>query len=196
MPVFDDESEERAGEEKFDARSKEFCAMLGACLVSWQSIEQQLFFICMYLLDVDSFDVCSAVFHHIRAFDQKVELVNKLCLIQLNDEADDMARWKALAPELKSMGSLRDRLVHYAAYGGYDTEEGLSSPMVIMPPWHNVSLKIKGKAPEPPNPEHFITYGELCKAVLRFNSLHEKMQEFGGEILIRQSHQERERKHH
>lgn len=142
-----------------------FHEALGRCLNNWQKVEEQLFVISWSMGLHEAFAWASTFYTHVRAFDQKCALVDKLANLTLKD-TPELATWGALLKRLTSCGKKRDRLVHYAI------EYGKNNQYRIEPPPYAIKKKKQfTKKPPKTDGEHYFDTEQLNKIAESYSTL-------------------------
>ena len=151
---------------------KMFHQELGACLEFWQHVESALFMIFLRISLYSYVDWPMAIYTHIRAFDQKCVLIDKLAQHSL-EGSPHLETWSQLLKKVTIAGKKRDKLVHYAIVSG-DLERLIQPPLFDPRIWQQ---KIrKGDS------EHYLNINELEKIKYLFFGLATDLGSFEGKI--------------
>ena len=130
-----------------------FHEAIGRCLNNWQRVEEQLFLISWDMGLHQTFGWASTFYTHVRAFEQKCALVDKLAELTL-EGTPELKQWAELLGRLQSCGKKRDRLVHYSI-------EWANNKYRIEPPVYGMRKRQFSKKPPRTDGEHYFETKEL-----------------------------------
>lgn len=119
--------------------------------------------------------VPATIFQHIRAFDQKCALTDKIAQIIL-DERDELGTWKALLPKITEAGKRRDRIVHHPIMLDRD------GALYVRPNWINPAIYVGPKAPNPKDKRVYIDTDELRSIKNQFSAVSSELGRFAADL--------------
>jgi hypothetical protein len=152
-----------------------FHEALGRCLNNWQKVEEQLFRISWSVGLHETFGWASTFYTHIRAFEQKVSLIDKLAELAL-ENTPELVVWADIEQRLISLGKKRDRLVHYAI-------EFANNKYRVEPPLYALRKRQFSKKAPRTDGEHYFDTKELNKIGESFDQLTLDLLEFHERLL-------------
>ena len=157
--------------------TQSFLFLLGSCLNNWQNVENELFRIFVQLLFTHHVGIASILFSHIRAFDQRLVLIDKLAKHTL-PAGPVLDEWVTLQKRLSAAGDQRHRIVHYQITSDKDH----NWERKIEPPVYDFSRRVGTRAISPKDEKHYIGESALAKIMNEFALLPIALRSFADRV--------------
>lgn len=98
---------------------RELFTAMGAVLVQWEHIEDELFLLLQKLLNYPNETICSVLFHGPPSFEGRRVLIDRVVEASLMPD-DELAKWKKLSKQIARVSNLRGQLAHFGL--GFEVE--------------------------------------------------------------------------
>jgi hypothetical protein len=147
-------------------------------LNNWQIIESQCFMLFWHLSLYNKLKLPSLIFTHIRSFEQRLSLIDKILVATFKAQTWPREEWKALLTRLKTAGGQRDRLVHYSVKHDPDDPHRIT----IEPPYFDYIRRHGPKAFPKGSGDHYMGAKELTKVMSSFGGLSADLERFADKL--------------
>lgn len=161
-----------------NSRIDEFHGALAGALNNWQIIESNCFMLFWHLSLYEKLKLPSILFTHIRSFEQRLSLIDKLLVATFKEKTWPREEWKPILSRLKVAGAQRDRLVHYSVY--HDPKDPYTAS--IEPPFWDFNRRHGPKAPSKGSGDHYMKTEHLNKVMHGFTVLSLDLERFGNKL--------------
>lgn len=115
---------------EYEKHKNDFFYAHSSALLSWQTVEQKLFFIFSDLVNAQSQDVSSAIFHSIVSLQTRLQIISAASAIVLKDNPL-LAEWKKLKKEVEKASNFRNKLAHFEL--SFESSENDNAYLLIRP---------------------------------------------------------------
>lgn len=156
----------------------EFSGSLAGALNNWQIIESNCFMLFWHLSLYNDLKLPSILFTHIRSFEQRLSLIDKILVATFKEKTWAREEWKAMLSRLKVAGAQRDRLVHYAVVHDPDHP----GTIMIEPPYYDYIRRHGPKAFPKGSGDHYMGAKQISKIMSSFGALGLDLERFASKI--------------
>lgn len=98
--------------EEHEKHIQEFLESFATAMLSWQSVEERLFFIFSALIGARSPEVASAAFYSVINLSTRLGMINAILPMELALKPDLVDRWEKLKRRIGKASARRNRLAH------------------------------------------------------------------------------------
>jgi hypothetical protein len=114
-----------------EVHEREFFESYGRAMLSWQSVELELFFVFHSIIRARDarYRIVSAAYHAVINFNTRLEMITKSLKVALPD-ASLQEEWTKLRKKIGKRSAKRNLLAHYTL-GGHVTEDSITATLAL-----------------------------------------------------------------
>ncbi len=108
-----------------EAHERQFFEAYGRAMLSWQSVELELFFVFQSIIRAHDHRIASAAYHAITNLNTRLETITEALKVALPNVSLQQ-EWTKLRKQIGKRAAKRNLLAHYTL-GGHVTEDGMTA---------------------------------------------------------------------